>query len=143
MHIPRGTYLYNYGTVYTTFLLSGATHAYGAYFAGLAVGSPAAVTRESVRQNLTFFIMHSSGIWLEENVPMLLRALGLIGKATPKGETPVMWKRLLGYAWTVVYLGWTTRAWLNNSIVNGVFVEDGPPLGIGKRLWSVLGVIDA
>jgi hypothetical protein len=143
LHIPRGTYFYNYGTVFATFFLSGVMHAYAAYFAGaMTLSTPAMI--DAMMQNMKFFMLQACGIWLEENVAIALRAVGLLGPKTPKGEAPVMWKRLLGYAWTALWLGWTTRAWLNSNIKCGMFVEEESPLAVslGRELWTRLGVIE-
>jgi hypothetical protein len=142
LHVHRGTYLYNYGTVFSTFFLSGCLHAYGAYFASASTLSTTAIV-VAAREHMKFFMLQACGIWFEENVAIVLRMSGLLGKRTPKGETPVMWKRLVGYVWTAVWLGWTTRAWLNNHIMNGMFVEDVPPYSFGRWLWTSLGVIKA
>ena len=99
LRLPRGGLVNRYMRIFLTFYLSGALHVLAEYAGGRHLQDSG---------TLRFFSTQVLGIMIEDGAQAVYRS----ARASRKDVPLQFWARSLGYTWVIVFLFWSSPAWI-------------------------------
>lgn len=95
LRLPREGLIQRYTLIFFVFFASGCFHTVSDIGASVALNQSGA---------LRFFTTQALGIMLEDGVQEIYRCMR-------GGTKPALWSRIVGYAWVLAFISWSTAAW--------------------------------
>lgn len=106
--LPRHGAVPRYLKLVTTFLLSGLLHFYIDSACSMSVSESGAVR---------FFITQAFGIMIEDGIQEIWTGFKRHSQYLKGHQAGVQqWEKMIGFAWTVAFLAWSTPVWSYPSI---------------------------
>jgi hypothetical protein len=120
LHLRRGSFVSKYLQLFVGFGISAIVHACASMFVHHSLKDDSA---------FAFFLGQAAIIMIEDHIIDLGRSLGF--------RDSTFW-RLVGFAWTVLAIGSSSKGWTNSLVDNGMWVHDRTRdvVGIGPQMFA-------